>query len=426
MTFVFTDFASKTSVDAKSTMTVSIPNPVVPDTRFGSIPVIRNHSASLNRRGEQHIYEFQSEMGRLSLRLAGKNVQGLDMLLLVKNTRLKVGSAPNAEPIVQAADNGLTKNIQIEGLGRGTYYVIVQKNSAEHYTETYSLAIHRHNAETTQESEPNNTPRKSDELGGDARIPLVGSRHVQGQVSAVYDQIDHWRFQLDKPSYFEGYIESERGFVALEILDENRNVIKHTRTNYPQGQGLLQCDRLFPGTYYARIRPIGPVTTDYKLRLEGHPVYAGNLSMQMHRITAIDDFERIGQRQADFYYRLTVDGVEHVSQIFENKDDVSFPSGGIFAKTFTRQVNINKQAVPIAIALYEQDIRKTITADISPNAGERELHLSYDTLTGEISGKGLTVKREDQHITVQGNQKPRARITFEVHYATLITGEVSL
>ncbi|MEM6451818.1 MAG: hypothetical protein AAF703_16070 [Cyanobacteria bacterium P01_D01_bin.105] len=79
-----------------------------------------------------------------------------------------------------------------------------------------------------------------------------------------------------------------------------------------------------------------------------------------------------------------------------------------------------------AIALFEQDIRKSTTADISPNAEESELHLSYDTLTGEISGKGLTMRREGQHITVQGNQKPRARITFEVNYETLTTGEVSV
>ncbi len=86
----------------------------------------------------------------------------------------------------------------------------------------------------------------------------------------------------------------------------------------------------------------------------------------------------------------------------------------------------NKRIIPIAIALFEQDIRKSTTADISPNANQRDLRLIYDTLTGEISGKGLTVRKEGQHITVQGDQKPRARITFEVNYETLTTAEVKL
>lgn len=436
MTFVSTDCAPQTTAnqttfgrttsDRTPATTVFIPNPVVPNARFGTIPVIRNHSSTLNYRGEQHIYEFQVERGCLSLRLTGKSVQALDMLLLVKNTRLKVGSAPDAEPITQAADNGSTKNIQIEGLGRGTYYVIVQKNSPERYTENYSLTIHRHNAETIEESEPNNAPHNSDEIGGDARIPLVGSRHVQGQVSAVYDLVDYWRFRLDKPSYLESYLKSERGVVSLEILDADKKLIKRTRTNYPEGLASLQCDRLPPGTYYARLLPIGPVTTGYNLRMEAHPVYAGNLTVQMHRITAIDDFERFGQRQADFYYRLTVGDAVRVSQVFDNKDTVTFPSGGILAEKFTSRVTINQRVIPIAIALFEKDIRKSTTADISPNPGENELRLSYDTLTGDISGKGLTVKREGQHITVQGDQKPRARITFDVNYETLSTGEVSL
>lgn len=426
MTIVSTDCASKTSANRSSAITVAIPNPVVPDTRFGPIPVIRNHSDALTRRGEQHIYEFQSEMGRLSLRLTGKNVQALDMLLLMKNTRLKVGSAPNAEPMTQAVDGGTTKNIQIEGLGSGTYYVIVQKNSAEGYTESYNLTIHRHNAEAKEESESNNAPRNSDELGGDARIPLVGSRHVQGQVSAVYDQIDHWRFQLDKPSHLEGYLESDRGTMSLEILDANQDLIKQTRTSYPAGQAGLQCDRLPAGTYYARLRPIGPVTTRYNLRIEGHPVYAGNLSLQMHRITAIDDFERFGQRQADFFYRLTVDGGIRVSQVFDNKDNLTFPSVGIFVEQFTRQVDINQRFISFAIALFEQDTWSNTTADINPNAEQTALHLTYDTLTGEVSGKGLTVRREGQKITVQGNRHPRASVTFEVNYETLSTGEVDL
>ena len=168
------------------------------------------------------------------------------------------------------------------------------------------------------------------------------------------------------------------------------------------------------------------MSTHYRLRLEGHPVYVGNLTVQMHRITAIDDFERVGQRQTDFYYRLTVDGGVRTSQVFQNKDDIILSDSGIFAGQFSRRVNINKRMIPFSIELLEQDTWGNTTANISPNPGQTALQLSYDTLTGEISGKGLRVRKEGQKITVQGDRKPRARITFEVDYTTLSTGELEL
>ena len=44
-------------------------------------------------------------------------------------------------------------------------------------------------------------------------------------------------------------------------------------------------------------------------------------------------------------------------------------------------------------------------------------------MTGEVSGTGLNIRQEGPKITIQGDRTPRARITFDVNYSTLVTGE---
>ncbi|MEM9091047.1 MAG: hypothetical protein AAGC93_20170 [Cyanobacteria bacterium P01_F01_bin.53] len=398
-------------------------------TKLGKINGLRNVRDTLSGAQAYEVYEFQIEAGQLDLVLDSVTAHPPVMTLYARINRTRVGTNRTADFITQAIPaSAREQKIIIGGLGAGTYYIGIGRSSSAHVPIDYRLSIHPRPDRQLIESEPNNSVPSAYNLGGKTNIPLVGQRLVHGHIS-LRDTADFYRFTLNQASYVSATLALEElgSRAVLEILDANRNQLKTVSIARPRSQGSVEFDRLPAGTYYAHIRPLGPTNTPYTLSLTGLPVDAGNFTIRMHRITALDDFEtwrRGGSGEADFYYKVSIDGIPFTSEVFDEDDDREFRGTGRFAERRIQKVDIGKRIIPFSVSLFEKDFRNDDHADINPSSALKDLALNYDTLTGEISGQGISVQKEGQKITVQGNSGPKARITFEVNYNTLSTGEI--
>ena len=399
-------------------------------TQLGKIIGIHDARYEMSGGYAYQSYKFEIEASQINIVLDYVGTHAPNMFLYTPTNRLKVGgTVGDIDLITQSVKiDSREQRIHIDGLGAGTYYLVVARSRLEHVSLGYRLTIYARPSQP-MESEYNNTASTAHRIGGKADIPLVGQRIVHGNISGNGgDAADFYQFTLTQPSYVQAFLSlvSSGSRVVLEILDANQRSLKTLSLSPPGLENYVACDRLPAGTYYAYIRPVGPTNTRYTLTLEGVPVKKGKFTVRMHRITALDDFEtwrRGGRGRADFYYQLLIEGRRHISHVFEESNDRQFGYWGQ-AERKSEYVDIEQRLIDFSISLREDDPRNDDHADINPISGLRNLSLVYDTLTGEVSGQGLSVHKEGEKITVQGNEAPRARITFEVKYETISTGDI--
>lgn len=134
---------------------------------------------------------------------------------------------------------------------------------------------------------------------------------------------------------------------------------------------------------------------------------------------AIDQFDEkvslfgreLASYQADFYAKVQIgsDGEWQKSETYQdqNRVDNMFTAHRVMSNTASG-------IIPIKISLFDSDTGFDDRADINPTLGQSDLHLDFNTLTGEITGSGLTrpgisVRREGELIIVSGANDANGR-----------------
>ena len=326
--------------------------------------------------------------------------------------------------IINAFDQpqGGTKQLKLEGLGNGTYFIRVRMDRGSDVGSgpiNYKLTV-RVDAGKQTEQEPNNSVAQADEIKG-----FVNSlRQAVGSVNKASDISDFYKFKLEVPSAVFASISTSDSsnldfFLAKDFNSngslETNELIYDAFLSTTAKTKTIRPDRLEPGTYYLRINASNTSsgTVDYNLFVNANPIRREDLTVEITRLTAIDSFDT-GSR-ADFVINLDVGRNTSNSRKFEEQDDV-FPD---FEITDIRTSEFSR-IIPIKIKVKEDDTFSDDDVDIQPFSGIT-LDLTYDTLTGEVKHQGQTIGLKNDLITLQGNGRrgaKRARIEFQVRYRT--------
>lgn len=336
------------------------------------------------------------------------------------NGRIDIG-----DEIIESQSIGTNKDsITLDGLGVGTYFAEVK--SVDGTSTTYDLLLDYRKGVRDFESEPNNSIIQPDFVGGN----LNTTRHFRGQVSQM-DEGDIFKFHVDTVSSFFANLTPDSGATGTLnmslIRDFNsngridRDELLVASSNVQDQRDVLYSNRLLPGDYFLQVYRFGGAgTATYNLDLKAQSVNTAKFEVNLERIKAIDDLEGIGRGAADFYAYMSIDGKE---KMFYNNDlhgdnDIS-PNFRL-----AQDVSINNRYIPFGIRVFESD--GSITADehvdINPLKGQKDLTLTYDTLTGKVLGNELTgVYQEGDLITVSGaGDSDRGMVSFRVNYSSFL------
>lgn len=141
---------------------------------------------------------------------------------------------------------------------------------------------------------------------------------------------------------------------------------------------------------------------------------AKRVTVTVHRVKQIDNLDADGFgiiRAADFYTKLNINGQEWQSPVADGEDD-AYPNW-----QFSQDVTGN--SVPINIKIYEDDgaMLGSQYVDINSAPGVRDLNLTYDLLTGNISGAGINGKKGQLIYSAGQGDSDRAEIWFSLNQA---------
>ncbi len=308
----------------------------------------------------------------------------------------------------------------VDGLGAGEYFARVAKTGSGTTNFRLDLAA---TAGAGREREPNgfSQPQNLDALNG--------SRLMTGSVNVPNDIDDVYRFRVDVPTIFGATLVPSGSNVNLELRNSSNKVIASS-LNPNLSLDSVFSDKLQPGEYTVIPFKGGSGTGNYTLSLSATPINQARLSVDVERIA--ENFDDIfdesgifgGALFADFYTKVTIGGVTQTSRTFkdENLIDPNF--------TATQTVNPNDAKIPFKIEVLDADPGPDDRADINPIKGLANLNLTYDTLTGEITGNGIGVQQEGDLIRIFSSDIPRsdgdrAGISFRVNYDTFGFGSTA-
>lgn len=351
----------------------------------------------------------------------------LDLQGLQANADLRVIRDVNSNGRIDAGDEliksqsvGTNKDsITLDGLGVGTYFAEVK--SVDGASTTYDLLLDYKKGLRDFESEPNNSIAAPDFVGGN----LNTTRLFRGEVSR-FDQSDVYKFHVDTPSSFFATLRPDSANANLELIrDSNRNGVVDAGEVIDSSFKLstvadtVSTERLEVGDYFLRVTNSGVGSTTYNLDLTATPLTRANFGITITNVKAIDDMD-FSYGMADFITKTRIDGVEKEMSLGSD-----WGNGVEANATHSRAVDIGDRYIPFSIQLWDRDsFSGAEQADINPLAGQRDLTLTYDTLTGRVLGNELNaniVYEEGERITIQGaGDNDRARITFKVDYSALI------
>jgi subtilisin-like proprotein convertase family protein len=147
----------------------------------------------------------------------------------------------------------------------------------------------------------------------------------------------------------------------------------------------------------------------------------GKISVVVHQVSQMNgsnfDEDFIVTRQADFLTQITIDGQQWESPVVDENDSPS-PNW-----TFSR--NLTAVTVPIRIKIFDDDgpIMGYEDADINPQSNAQYLDLTYNLVTGEITGSGVNGQKGEQIISQGNGDGNSAQITFSIDHTPLYLGE---
>ncbi|MBT9316899.1 hypothetical protein [Leptothoe spongobia] len=308
---------------------------------------------------------------------------------------------------------GKAHYLELPGLGRGNYLLRIEQ--VEPGQTNYEFKIGVAQGEKFFYIGANSLIT-ANQLDNDGRVWLNGYRALQGDFygNDAEQPIHFVRFQLKNTSYFTA---SSRDFnceVELSLLSSEGEMLLQAQ---PQDDAqFMYSDCLAPGTYYIKVTQTRGKISDsyepnYRIDLSADPVTQAELMVMVKHIHAMDDFDSADQSQADFYPRVTIDGVSYEQETVLNTDNVA-----TYYKV-SEKVDLNKTQIPITLSIYDADEGNDDQADINPRQGVKDLNLFYNAMTGQVTSPDLNVYQEGTDIVVQGQDEGhQARVIFQVIY----------
>lgn len=327
-----------------------------------------------------------------------------------------------AEDITTSSATGNSELIHLNGLGAGEYFFTIF-NAASMGVKNYNVTLETDINRITDLEPFNSSLSQAGTIGGN----LTGSRLFAGNLNGTTDGTDFYRFNVQTPTQFTGFVTPTGGDANIALIrDFNGN-------NQIDGEDLLVAsplrggidvinrDRLEPGTYFARVqKDTSDVAINYKAGLSGDPIERAQMSVTVERITARNkgDFDD-DNGPADFRAEVTIAGKRKDTRTITNQDDATFN------ETITQSVNVGDRFIPLEIKVVDVDggsFNNDDEADLKPGSG-RKLSLTYDTLTGKLSGTGIAgIFQEKQTVILGGgaSEKDPVTIRFQVNYDSFI------
>lgn len=365
-----------------------------------------------------------------SVRLDLKNLQANADLRIIRDVNGN-GRIDAGDELIGSRNLGTAnESITLDGLGVGTYFAEVKSVTGSNTipaSTSYELSLNYRKGVRDFESEPNDSFLAPDFIGGN----LNTTRHFRGLVSTT-DQVDVYKFHVDTTTRFSATLSPDSGNANLQLVrDFNGNGVMDSydllNASYETGTltDRVYSDRLVAGDYFLRVLNAGSGSTAYDLNVTGTPVTEAKFGVTLERIKAVDDLEGWGRGEADFYAYMTINGEKQYfnNSNLHNDDDIT-PNFN-----FTKDVSLDSRYIPFSIQVFETDGGGVLSSDaehvdINPLAGQKDLTLLYDTLTGRVLGDELSpyrIYQEGESITLYGaGDSDRGMVTFRVNYSTYV------
>jgi len=173
-------------------------------------------------------------------------------------------------------------------------------------------------------------------------------------------------------------------------------------------------NNLEPGTYYWTVQAVDSAFTGSEFAPSGsftvEPPPSGGVTVTVHRVKDVDGIDDISNfftgSEADYFTRISINGQSWQSPQIKDEEDIS--------PNWQFSQNVTAFTVPIVINLLDSDPFTDQQADINPLLGKEQLELTYNLLTGEIGGSGVSGTRgQEIYVRGQGGDE-RADIWFSI------------
>jgi serralysin len=268
------------------------------------------------------------------------------------------------------------------------------------------------------ETANNNTIATATNLGNIRNSPFV-----RGDLFGS-DSADFFKFQVDRPV---------KGGVAVVPGGVDTNLILFNSSGQPIRNSLkpgtatesISFDNLPTGEYTLLVSK-STGSGSYTLSANGNAISGAEMSVTINNLFTTAIFDELaspiggdfsGFLEADFYTQVTIAGVTQTSRTFKDNraPEINF--------TASQAVDLSNQKIPITIRVFDADPGPDQQADINSTKGVKGLALTYDTLIDEISGAGISTRREgflfdiNPFVIPEGDGDP-VGMSFRVNYDT--------
>ena len=137
-------------------------------------------------------------------------------------------------------------------------------------------------------------------------------------------------------------------------------------------------------------------------------IYAKQTTVTVNIDRVKGDFDGLWN-DSDFYSRVKIDGQTSLSPTVGGKNDLSPNWQFVKSGTLGR--------VPITIELWDSDPGYDDHVDIDPRKGDKNLHLTYDPITGSITGDKFGTRGRQIYSRGDGSDSDQGEIWFRVNHA---------
>ncbi|MBI4780837.1 MAG: hypothetical protein HY785_05885 [Oscillatoriophycideae cyanobacterium NC_groundwater_1537_Pr4_S-0.65um_50_18] len=272
------------------------------------------------------------------------------------------------------------------------------------------------------ETSSNDTFTTATQLGNIRNSPFVRGSLIGS------DAFDFYKFQVDFPLKGGIAIVPQGIDPNLVLLNSSGQTIRTSITAGVNKAESISFDNLTKGDYTLVVSKASG-SGDYVLSANGTAINRAQLSSTVEFISANAIFDELatpfggdisGFNKADFYTQVSINGVTQTSRTFKDND---FP---IVNFTASQPVDVNSSKIPFTLRVFDADPGPDQQADINPVKGVKGLSLTYDTLTHQVTGDGVGVRREGDRIFInndmnfsaipfRGDGDP-AGIAFRINY----------
>jgi serralysin len=171
----------------------------------------------------------------------------------------------------------------------------------------------------------------------------------------------------------------------------------------------------------------------YTLSANGTAISGAEMSVTINDLFTSAVFDELaipiggdisGFQEADFYAQVTIDGVTQTSRTIKDNPRP------VLNFTASQPVDLSKSKIPITIRVFDADPGPDQQADINSTRGVKGLALTYDTLIDEISGAGISTRREGFPFVINSSFIPEGDgdpvgMSFQVNYDTFTSSTSS-